>query len=404
MISNNFFIRFSTGLMLIFLFEQADACPEYLRSLQTTHLGAWTLCQAFDNYQHLIVELKQNGVTDPSRIANWRGPRFINLPDWEKQAQLFNYNPWYIYKPAPQTWLSWENGHKFENIAVETNQNNLNNNSKMKALSLNWILDLHRISMKDFIVTSGSIRTSDEVGLQLNRADGISEQQINNINEGAGYKSLRNPNLNLLKWIPTLCWDEQDAKILQLIEERKSNKEPWFIKDEWTKLTRDPFFDDHGQKKQCGFIEYPVAESITQELESWLVKLNADLQQWPKSNIDVLETITHAQRLFIAIHPFTDGNGRISRHIMDLLIESLGLPAPVLKNMNDDLFVSETQWADMIGSGILRSLTVLLNCNQNPKIDACQRTPDFPDSYGLRSLINNPKSNYEFLTPVEVRH
>ncbi len=90
---------------------------------------------------------------------------------------------------------------------------------------------------------------------------------------------------------------------------------------------------------------------------------------WSKKTIDEdpFLSVARMQRWFIAIHPFRDGNGRVSRFVMDLMVKSLGLPAPILKNVEHDLYFTHEQWAREIGTGIIRAVQ---------EAEACLRSPD----------------------------
>lgn len=357
--------------------QSASACPIVLQKLTTAHLGQWDLCQVYQSYQNSLRKLRQKGVTAPEYIAAWRGPRFINFPDWSKQAVFSGYNPWYVYKPAPKTWESWENGHAFTMEQVKKNLAG----KKIAAIDLDWIKNLHKISMKDMYVSAGSFRNHAEIGLQLNREEALPENIIAVLNDGSGYRSLADPDEPLMSWHPTICWDEQKKEVLDHIAIQKANKESWFDSVEWVRYGKDLFFDSEGVKKQCGYIAYAPSREVVPELQNYLKKINELTAQWYalSATDDVLETVAKAQRVFIAIHPFKDGNGRTSRYIMDLLLESLGLPAPVLADMNNDVFVSEKVWADEIGRGIFRTLEILKRCGENPNREACQMISSSPE-------------------------
>jgi fido (protein-threonine AMPylation protein) len=353
------------------------SCPLLLQNLATSHLGQWSPCQVFESYQASLQKLKQKGVYASEYIAAWRGPRFINFPDWIKMALFTGYNPWYVYKPAPKTWQSWENGHALVYTQVQKNLKK----QKVEIFDLEWIKKVHRVSMQDMYVSAGSIRNHSEVGLQLDRKYALPEATIQLLDQGAGYRSHTNPDEPMLEWIPTICWEDQDRKILETIEERKAKKESWFQKTEWTHPEKDLFFEEGGARKQCGYISYPASGDVIPELSNYLKIINNRTQKWisPDKNEDFLETIAKAQRLFIAIHPFKDGNGRMSRYLMDLLIESTGLPAPVLADMDNDLFVSEKDWAQELGRGIFRTLDILNQCAENPQRESCKIIPLKPE-------------------------
>lgn len=80
-----------------------------------------------------------------------------------------------------------------------------------------------------------------------------------------------------------------------------------------------------------------------------------ELIGWYEANRPRLSAIQLAagfQKRFIAIHPFDNGNGRVSRLLMNRILAEAGLPPAILKNQNLDLFLSEADWAKEIAGGV----------------------------------------------------
>jgi hypothetical protein len=61
----------------------------------------------------------------------------------------------------------------------------------------------------------------------------------------------------------------------------------------------------------------------------------------------------------------------MSRFVMDWLLKSLGLPAPILKNMNEDMYTTEQQWTKEVGNGVLRAIQAAERCAENPNSIGC---------------------------------
>src|SRR5579871_5398260 len=104
--------------------RSALACPDMVKNLVTTHLSGTSLCDLYDRYHHADDELRKKGIGPTARIADLLAPRFINLPDWQIHRKSSNFNPWFVYNPAPATWQGWENGEVLVDQAVDQNISN----------------------------------------------------------------------------------------------------------------------------------------------------------------------------------------------------------------------------------------------------------------------------------------
>lgn len=65
-----------------------------------------------------------------------------------------------------------------------------------------------------------------------------------------------------------------------------------------------------------------------------------------------------AQRRLVSIHPFADGNGRVSRLVMDHALQGEGLPPALLRDVDLDYMVSADAWADEVRDGVMETWRV----------------------------------------------
>jgi len=80
----------------------------------------------------------------------------------------------------------------------------------------------------------------------------------------------------------------------------------------------------------------PFLEGMTHHYEEWL---NREIEQCYKGNKSIILTAAQAYQRLVTIHPFENGNGRISRMMMDYALERFGLPPAVLgKNVLDAVY------------------------------------------------------------------
>lgn len=68
-----------------------------------------------------------------------------------------------------------------------------------------------------------------------------------------------------------------------------------------------------------------------------------------------IELVADFQRDLVAIHPFSNGNGRATRLLMNYLLNLEGLPATYLVDPNLDIQVSQQAWRDHVRRGVLNS-------------------------------------------------
>jgi hypothetical protein len=169
-----------------------------------------------------------------------------------------------------------------------------------------------------------------------------------------------------------VCLEQQSDEFKKSYSFNYGNR-PSIDFDQWAKVDDKDFFTaPDGQAKQCGYIVYAEPRDVRAQLEQWVAFVNKSL---PAMQDPVLFA-AQAQRWFIAIHPFASGNGRVSRFVMDYIFESLGLPAPILADMNNDIYTTEQQWADEVGHGLIRAVRAGESCINRPNIRGCKVISD----------------------------
>ncbi len=373
----NSFLKRSTrplfGFVAILFFQvsMAHACPEQVRVLKTSHLPAELsdLCAAYDRFHSASQILESKGVVPADRIANLLAPRFINMPDWISKGAKAHYSPWYVYDPAPTTWAGWEKGA--EVIEREANENY--KNQSIPALTLDWLKELNATALSGLLETAGKFRLSIELGKALDHGYALTEKQVKD------FRNAIRQELPFLAWHPTQCIEDRTPAFVEQFKFQH-------VLDisQWPDINPDEFFTmPDGQKKQCGYIVYPAPEEVGPQINKWLSDVNQATATWkvgasPANMADPLAVAARAQRDFVAIHPYDKGNGRVSRFVMEWILKSLGLPLPIIKEMNEDLYHSEAQWADEMGESILRSIKVIESCAADSSQPGCSVVPTTP--------------------------
>lgn len=298
--------------------------------------------------------LKKNA--DPNRIADARAPRFIELSHWEKVKKQHHYSPWNVYTvsdnpgiPTYRTWQSWETAAQWVHQQALAN---LKKSEPFK-IDLAWIQKVHRLSMQGLMKKPGVFRDTANIADAIDRAHALTQEQVS---------GLRALPYSLL-WHATPCLYELSEKDKKLLVQTERS----FDSSQFPSIASDVFFkDSNGVLKQCGYYDYPDAAKIRPQLDAWLKFVNSD-----HSKDDLVFVAAKAQQWFVAIHPFSQGNGRVSRLILDFILENQALPPPVLEDMDSDLYLSPNDWAKQVEQGILRTLNILERCATQPLQEGC---------------------------------
>jgi Fic/DOC family len=345
-------------------------CPDALEKMTSSALPAETpsLCALYDRYHAVLKLLRSKGVTAPTRIADVLAPRFINLPDWQASEAKGNYDPNPVYSPAPGTWTGWESGREIEDKTSETNFEQ----GKITPINWDWIYKIHVRSIAGGGRGVADIRNFPLNGQSVDRNTTLNIDKIHAL-KNLEYKSIARKDKPIVSWTATKCLDQ--IKDNDTINNRKY------------KATEEPLafqsrtFVAAGETRQCGYIMYADPSEVSGQLQKMQDDLNATTDSWststPKS--DPLTAAARAQRWFVATHPFAGGgNGRTSRFLMENVLQSEGLPTPILKQMDDDLSTSEKDWAKEIGQGMLRTVQTLEACAADLKKPGCNVVPSEP--------------------------
>jgi hypothetical protein len=335
--------------------------------------GKVTLCEIHDRYQKALRQLKSQGIQEPEHIANLYAPRFINMPDWLKDREKNNYDPVGLYSPAPLTWRKWEAGAKVLQT-VETANYKL---GKVQMLAFGDLFNVHQAALQGLGGPAGKFRKVGEIGRVMSKDWAIQKSEANNLRQNE-YRSFRNPFRKIVSWRPTECLEDRDLAFRKYFEESlRQNKSLDFR--EWPEQSSPHYFtSSEGAVRQCGLIQYAKPEEIEWQVKVWLLSFNGFIvgMNHKLALADMIEAAAKVQRWFISIHPFEDGNGRMSRFMMEYLFRSVGLPTPILMNFNDDLYKSETQWAQEIGKGLIEAVKITEACAANPAGKGCQPVSD----------------------------
>ena len=224
-------------------------------------------------------------------------------------------------------------------------------------------MGIHKIGLKNLVSNAGQFRKSGEVGVAFYARNSMTRKQIEALTSLPFHR--QGSNEKLITFQPLACLEHQSKEYADKQAAAKAAGQSGINAALYEPVANSKFFKGaDGQEHQCGLINYSQLEAIPEQLNLLVNYVNTSTTRWSSGYLpqDPLTIAANVQRWFIAIHPFSDGNGRVSRFLMDLLIESLGLPAPLLGDMNYDLYTTDQQWRDEIGRGIARAVVAAESC------------------------------------------
>jgi prophage maintenance system killer protein len=101
---------------------------------------------------------------------------------------------------------------------------------------------------------------------------------------------------------------------------------------------------------ETAVIAYPDGAAVQGKLDVFFTWYNDAAKK-----MNPTELAAAAQRELVSIHPFLDGNGRVSRLVMDHALQSKGLPPALLHEPGLDYMVSEAAWSAEVRRGIVEA-------------------------------------------------
>ncbi len=130
---------------------------------------------------------------------------------------------------------------------------------------------------------------------------------------------------------------------------------------------------------ETAIIVYPGADDVQGALDDFFV--------WYARNRgagDPVAFAAEAQQRLVSIHPFADGNGRVSRLVMDHALQGEGLPPALLRDPDLDYMVSAAAWADEVRGGVMETWRVA--ARHVDRFNAAVRTGD-PEHIAARWML-----------------
>ncbi len=284
---------------------------------------------------------KKYGI-NPEYLTEYRSSRLIAIKDFKpsaiRQGQEI-FRPWEIYRPKPKTWVEWERGNFYREQLNKTLNLRQKQNEGRWELKLQDLQDLHQkyldrdlVSSVPFLYRFKSFQTKYPLPGSLRK-------------EGSTVSGF------------TATVSLEDLKGLKELQETKTSE------------TGEPYIDFKIKRKlgwktevEVKYLKPYFAEKAAIDL---IDEINKDVNGFiskTKKDESPLEFAARIQRKFIAIHPFHEGNGRMSRFIQDLISRTLDLPLIPGGNLQNDIATRLDRYQKKTREEVVSGLMQLSRC------------------------------------------
>lgn len=255
-------------------------------------------------------------------IAEYRVIRFVDRYNWER-AKTSRIKPDQIYQPAPATWIVWDSGIR-EVMRVGGAKGQLQNG---------YVLDEANISYVNKVLLMNEAEN-------LNVKDKITDQAL----KPGEYRKVTSTGVGFRS-------SGKDYSSMINLSEESMNR----LQARWEAAMRATFSDllrDTGSTNYTGanlrsgmkddrsreFVFYAPSSVVPVSME-WIknfIRLNLERYKTGNPILSPMELAAVVQKWFVSIHPFSDGNGRTSRAIQDLILTNFEMPVVPGGDLQDD--------------------------------------------------------------------
>lgn len=300
------------AITLVFSHLSAQACDEALKKFPRD-------CSIQDRFVALKNAYAAQG-TNIDEIAEYRVIRFVDRYNWER-AKDSQVKPKDIYKPSPDTWLVWDSGIR-EVMATAGGKNGLLNSYVLNEDTISVInrnlLTNQGMNIKDRI-TDQTLKPGE---YRKPTNTGVGFQGGNKNYQAAIERSEASMDRFQQRWE-----SEMGATFSQLLKEAGAqNVEGAHLRSGMS------------QAGGAGFVSYAPSSEVQKEIE-WITNfIKINLEQYKKGTpvLSPMELATVVQKWFVSVHPFSDGNGRTSRAIQDVILANFDMPVVPGGDLQED--------------------------------------------------------------------
>jgi hypothetical protein len=311
-------------------------------------------CSIQDRLTKLRVDLQAKNV-DVNEISEYRVLRFIDRGSWEKAKQN-KTAPKDIYNPVPITWNVWDEGIR-KIFASPNFKGILYRGLKLDSPTISNINKVLLTNGKDNIKDPRSDQKKQPG--EFRQATDLQVGFCNPMPDSTGVIDKSRQSVQRFQQ----KWEQNVGSTFQQLVRQSNGLEP----DSATMVAN--IFDD--RRYNCGvgntWVSYAPSEDVAKQL-SWIeifIKKNLDLYFANKAVLPPVAMAAFVQKWFVTIHPFSDGNGRTSRGVEDILLANFSLPYAPAGDLQNDALAEFEPYLELTYNRIEAMLSVLESCSAN---------------------------------------
>ncbi len=211
------------------------------------------------------------------------------------------------------------------------------------------------------IVETGKFRGKDEYGNVTHEKLAINEVEKETINSNIYLSFFINGQTNENLYSGQIYYASVEHPKATLVDRFKGYDSILGKKWEAYLKNRETVAPNKRQQFYSDIIESLVAERLANYN---LLRLQLGNTLNKDNTFKVIELIADLYSDMIAIHPFTDGNGRSIRAFTNLLLAKEGLPPALILNPWLDIQVNKAEWRKIFISGVKATYNLLLDLSR----------------------------------------
>jgi hypothetical protein len=306
-----------------------------------------------------------------NNVTEYRAIRLIDRNSWEKNVQLGNAAPKWVYKPMPTTWDVWNNGIQLifeKNRAIPENILDLKNVIYMNKVLLTDGKNNVKDPISDQGLKPGELRSS-MFDPPIGFCSLVDNKTFENIVDAS--------SLAAKQYMKT--WEKKAGISLKEIV-KKYNGTAASKADLAIGLTVS---NGRCKASEGHFIEYIESDKVERSLNWLSIFLDYNSKKYKEglAVITPIELSAIAQKTFVTVHPFADGNGRTSRAIQDMILEKFDMPYAPGGDLQNDVLEHPETYIESTYISMESMLTFLESCEADllsgQKLNArCQASND----------------------------
>ena len=348
--------------------SNAYSCDRFLQKYKTE-------CDIQNRYLKLKAGFKKHNV-DIDFLTEFRAIRFIARRDMKRtiKEKPKGFLTWDIYSPAPKTWLKWEEGN-FHRSIVSAEMQCLSNKGKGWKFSTASLEKLHEKTiggglagpMEKIPIVKGLFPKPGEI------------RKRGHANSG----------FMVRKWMKRPL-NKQEVGLIKNFELKDKDGNPLvrttmlfqipdvgnYIK-KYSKTSRfGSFLSKKFRGQAYGQVGYLRSKRVPYEMARLFKHINEAIRFYKTgkrtsgdSDFDdfdykrtPLQVVADLQRRYIAIHPFHEGNGRMSRFIQDMLLQLFKLPPSPAGDLQSDVLTTNAVYRKETVEAFKLAMTNLESC------------------------------------------